>query len=302
MQGETTRRRWESALAALALLLTAPAARAEWVDWIAEASSGFEFSDNLNRSAFRDDTVSDFSWTATGRAGRVFQASEKTRISLAAEFASAVQFRWTGYDRVRGSGEVAVLHKFGVGPDIPVLRVFGRAGYLAVDDGDRSGGVYETGFSLSKRVSPRLDGDLFFSYQNRDGGNGTTVVPTLPTNVWDQENFEVGFNTHYLMWPNILASVGYAYRDGEFDSSCTPGNVGKVFTREGSNVKAIAVNNIFGGCVYRLGGHTHQFSANLNYGLGDHFSVDLGYKFQQGQADVLIYRTNIVTLSVLYRY
>jgi len=36
----------------------------------------------------------------------------------------------------------------------------------------------------------------------------------------------------------LLLSAGYSYRDGDFDSACTPGNVGAVFALE--DVKAIA--------------------------------------------------------------
>jgi hypothetical protein len=288
--------------ALLGLLLVATPAGAEWGSWIAEAGTGFEYRDNLNNSAFSDDIEDDGAWTASGRGGRVFNVSDNTRVSLAADFASAVQFEFTGLNRVRASGEAAVIHKFGLGPNVPVLRVFGKAGYLAIDDHDRSGGVYETGFSLSKRATERLDADIFFKYHNYDGGNGDVVVPTLDTNVWDQENFEVGFNTSYLIWDGLLASAGYTYRNGEFNSQCTTGNVASVFAREGDNVKAIARDNVFGGCVYRLGGDVHQFQGNLNYAITNHFAVDLAYKYQYAQADSLIYRTNIVSLSALYRY
>ncbi len=288
--------------ALLGLLAVAPPAAAEWGSWIAELGTGFEYRTNLNNSAFSGDIEDDGAWTASGRGGRIYQASDSTRISLALDFASAVQFEFDGLNRVRGSGEVAVMHKFGIGPKVPMLRVFGKAGYLAVDDHDRSGGVYETGFSVSKRISERFDGDIFFKYHNYDGGNGDVVLATLPTNVWDQENFEVGVNTSYLAWEGLLATAGYAYRNGEFNSQCTTGNVATVFAREGSNVKAIARDNVFGGCVYRLGGDVHQFQGGLNYAITDHFAADLGYKYQYAKADELIYRNHVVSLSLLYSY
>ena len=291
-----------AALAGAALLFSAPAARAEWGAWIAEAGTGFEYRDNLNNSAFRDDIEDDGAWLASGRGGRYYNLGDNTRLSVAAEFASAVQFEFDGLNRVRASGELAVSHKFGLGPNVPVLRVYGKAGYLAVDDDDRSSGAYETGFNLSKRFTERFDADLFFRYHNRDGGNGDLVVATLPTDVWDQENFETGLKGTFLVWENLLASASYTYRDGEFDSQCTTGNVAKVFAREGSNVKAIARDNVFGGCVYRLGGYSHQGQANLNYAVNEHFAVDLDYRYIWASADVLIYRTNVVTLSLLYRY
>jgi hypothetical protein len=279
-----------------------PPASAEWVDWIAEAGTGFEYNDNLNLSAFRDDQESDYAWLATGRGGRVYQITDDTRFSLVGEFQSRKQFRWEDFDRVKLRTRASVLHKFGVGPNVPRVRVHGSGGYMWVDDSDRSSWLWETGVDVSKRFTPRIDALVFFKYTNRDGGSGDVIVPTIQSNVWDQEMFQVGALGNFLIWENLLLSAGYTYHDGEFDSSCTVGNVGKVFTREGDNVKAIAANNVFGGCTYRLGGHIHQASVNLNYGIGDRWSVDAGYKFLQGKADVLIYRANIVTLSVLFRY
>ena len=100
----------------------------------------------------------------------------------------------------------------------------------------------------------------------------------------------------------LVLGASYSYRDGEFDSACTPGNVAKVIAREGSNMKAIAVDDIFGGCVYRLEGHAHTGELHLNYGLGNRFSVDLGYRYVWGQARELIYRSNVASVAVLFRY
>jgi hypothetical protein len=171
-----------------------------------------------------------------------------------------------------------------------------------VRDNPRDSLLYEAGAELIKRFSPRFDAALFGRYTNRDGGNGTPVVPNLGSDVWDQQNFEVGARANFLVLPQLLLTGGYTYRNGDFDSSCTVGNVGKVFAREGANVKAIAVNDVFGGCTYRLGGDSHTASVDLNYGIGRRWAVDVGYKFRQGKADVLIYRNNIVTISVLFRY
>jgi hypothetical protein len=287
---------------ALAVGLWPGSAGAEWVDWIAEAGTGFEYDDNLNLSSFRDDEESDYAWLARGRGGRVYQITDDTRLSLAAEFQSRMQFDFDDFNRVRLQGRAAILHKFGVGPNVPQLRIVGAAGRMWVDDDDRSSWVYDAGIEVLKRFHPRIDAAIFGRYTNRDGGNGSIVVPSIDTDVWDQENFEVGIRGNFLVWDSLMLSAGYTYRDGEFASNCTTSNVSKVFAREGSNVKAIARDRVFGGCVYRLQGHIHQASVNLNYGIGDHVSVDLGYKFRQGKADVLIYRSNVVSLAVLFRY
>jgi len=288
-------------LVAAALLLASPAG-AEWVEWIADAGLAFEWDDNVNRSAFDADEVSDFRWRPAVRGGRIYQLTDHTRLSFAAELEGALYHDWDGLNHFRAGGTAAVLHKFGTGPNVPTLRFHGTVGYLGISDHERSSVLYEAGIQLSKRFSPRFDAAIDVLYSDRDGRNGTVVVPTLGTDVWDQANVEVGAVGNFLITPQILASVGYRYRDGEFDSACTPGNVATVFAREGSNVEAIAIDDVFGGCVYRLDGHMHGALVNLSYGLSDHLSVDLGYRFQHGKARSLAYDTNIVTLSLLFRY
>jgi hypothetical protein len=291
--------------AALAVLLAlAPAGRssAEWVDWIAEASSGFEYDSNLNFSAFGADEESDFAWRIGGRAGRVFQVSETTRLSLAAFFESALQLRFDELNRVRVGGEAAITHKLGVGPDRPVLRMSHFVGWLEVADDVRSSFLYEADVDVSKRFGPRLDGSLFARFELRDGRRGKTLLPTKGSDVWDQRNWELGIRTHYLLRDALLLSAGYRYRRGEFDSFCTTENVDRAIMWEGGNLKAIAVDDVFGGCVYRLGGDVHAGSLNLNYGLGRRFSVDLGYELRRGQGRVLVYWSHIVSLSLLFRY
>jgi hypothetical protein len=293
-------------VALLAAMLVAPGlaapAAAEWVDWIGEARLRFTYDDNVNRSAFPADEENDFLWRPFVRGGRVFQLGEFTRLSLAAEAEGAIYHDWHDLDSVRLGGRAEVEHKLGIGPNQPHLGAHVFLGQLLVDDSRRNSMLVETGYRLAKAFGPRLDASIFGTYRYRDGRSGKVVSPAFDTNVWDQDGFETGALVSYLLLPQLLVSAGYSYFIGDFDSSCTVGNIGTVLSREGTNVKALAVNDVFGGCTYRLGGERHGAYVSLNYGLGDRFSVDLSYRFYQGHARELIYRTNLATVSVLYRY
>jgi hypothetical protein len=76
--------------------------------------------------------------------------------------------------------------------------------------------------------------------------------------------------------------------------------VGRVLAVE--NVKAIALDSVFGGCVYRLDGTGHAGFFNLSYGFTDQISLDFGYRYQYGKADVLTYSSNTTRLTLLFRY
>jgi hypothetical protein len=105
---------------------------------------------------------------------------------------------------------------------------------------------------------------------------------------------------NFLMTEDLLVTAGYGFRFGDFDSACTPGNVGKVWAKE--DVKDLALDGVFGGCIYRLEGTGHAAFVNFSYGLTDHFSLDASYRFQYGKADHLDYSTNTVQAAVIFRY
>lgn len=289
-------------LTLMALVLLAAPAAAEWVDWIAEGAVRVEFNDNVNVSSFDSDTEWDVIWRPGVRLGRVYQLADSTRLSMAAVVDGAAYMDFGLLSEAKMRGELALTHKFGVGANQPWVRAHVASGYRSIQDIVRSSIVVDTGLEVGKRFHPRLDGSIAYLYSYRDGRDGGVVVPTIPTNVWDQQNHQVTAKLNFLVWDQLLLSAAYTYRDGEFDSSCTVGNVGTVLRREGDNVKAITVNNVFGGCVYRLGGHVNSAAVALNYGIGERWAIEAGYRFHGGKARELNYKTNIASLSVLFRY
>ncbi len=98
----------------------------------------------------------------------------------------------------------------------------------------------------------------------------------------------------------LLATLGFTFRTGEFDSACTPANVGAVLAR--GNVKAIALDSVFGGCAYRLNGNGYSPFFNLSYGIMNRVSVNAGYRFMYGEAQALDYENHTVQLALLFRY
>jgi hypothetical protein len=288
-------------LAVIAVLAGAMPAAAEWVDWIADVAVPFEYTDNLNVSAFESDREDDFLWLPTAFLGRVYQLTDRTRVSITAGAEGRVYHR---FDRLNGAlpgGRLSAVHKFGVG-DAPWFRVSFFGGYLSLVEDDRSGANFDLDARFGKRFSPRFDANVGYVYTNRDGGNGPVAVPTIGTNVFDQERHGFSVAGNYLLTNALLLSAKYKFGSGDFDSACTVGNVGEVLAREGSNVRAIALDQVFGGCVYRLRGESHALAVHLNHGIGDHFSVDLGYRFISGQGRSLDYWVNTAAVTLLYAF
>lgn len=292
-------------LSFMAVLVCGAPARAEWVDWIAEASIDFEYNDNLPLSAFERDERDDVSWHPLARVGRAYQLTDRTRAQFVAQITGDIFATFSALDAVEVGGELSLQHKFGVG-NAPFLRGTVYGGYKDVDDRQRSGERVQAGVLLGKRFSPRFDAALGYTFAHQGGNNGTIVVPTIPTDVFDLQFHTISAVGNFLLLPDLLFTAGYAFRTGEIASHCTVANVGTVLATE--NVKAIHFDGVgtdpgvFGGCVYRLDADAHAATASFNYGITERIAIEAGYRFQHGKADFLDYTNHGAVISLLFRY
>jgi len=285
---------------ALGILVGPACASAEWADWIAEGDVTFQYESNLNFSPFGGDEEDDFWWRFGTRGGRFFQLTDFTRASVEVDIAGEVYHEFDDLNAVDVGGTLAVSHKFGVG-DKPWARLAVFGGYKDLQEDDRSGARLEVDLAAGKRFSPRFDASLSYLFTSRWGGNGPPVPTLTPrTDVWDQQYHLISAVGNFLVTRALLATVGFTFRTGEFDSACTEPNVETVLAK--GNVKAIALDPVFGGCAYRLEGEAYSPFANLSYGITHHFSVNASYRFMHGDAQRLDYQNHVGKLTLVVRY
>jgi hypothetical protein len=285
-------------------LLAAPAS-AEWAGWIADGVVQLDYDDNINRSAFSEDEEDAFVWRPSISLGRGYHLNDALTISMTADVEGRATDEFDLLNAARMGATLSLNYKFGLGADVPWMRVHGFGGYLSVQDSERSSILGETGVEFGKNFGDRFDASVFYQFLYRDGKNGSPVAwRTNPdTNVWDQTRHEVGARAGFLVIEKLLLNAHYTYRDGDFDSNASVANSrSTVFRRETDNIRAAAKDNVFGGWVYRVGGHQHEVGAGLNYLISDRWSADLGYRYVMGKARELNYNANIASLSVLFRY
>ena len=225
--------------------------------------------------------------------------TDLTRASVEVDIGGEVYHEFDDLNAVDVGGTLAVSHKFGIG-DKPWARLAVSGGYKDIQEDDRSGARLEIDLSAGQRFSPRFDASLSYHFTSRWGGNGPTAVSTISTNVWDQQYHLITAVGNFLVTRALLATVGFTFRTGEFDSACTPMNVGTVLMS--GEVKAIALDPVFGGCTYRLEGEAYSPFVNLSYGITHHFSVNAGYRFMHGDAGSLDYDNHVGKLTLVVRY
>jgi len=170
------RARWNQLGLLIALFLFAsgaPEARAEWVDWIAEAGVAVEFTDNLNNSAFNSDEEHDWTWFLNAEGGRSFQIGESTRVSVSATVEGEIHHHFDELNAYELGGSLGLFHKFGLG-DAPWVRPFFWGGYKGISADERSGGRIEVGLETGKRFGPRFDASFEYRFTHRNGGDDGT--------------------------------------------------------------------------------------------------------------------------------
>jgi len=285
----------------VAFILVAVPAAAEWTDWIAEADVGFRYDSNLNNAAFDSEKDDDVIWRPSARFGRVYQFPGTTRLRVSAEILGEIHHDATDLDSVAGLGNLSLSHKFGIG-DAPWGRIFFAGGYEGVDDNERSGYRFEVGAKAGKRFTQRFDASFAYRFTTKDGDNGTPAMMMMPVNdtdVFDQEYHDFTLEGRFLVLEQLLATVGFEFRHGDLYSN-TVSNVMRVLGQ--ADVKAAARDNVFGGVAYRLRGEAYTPYLSLNYGIGDHWSIDTSYRFRYAESDSLDYENHVVGLTVLFRY
>jgi len=284
------------------IVLSAPvvAQEGEWVEWVADAGLSYTAIDNLNLSAFSNDTHSDERLAIDATFGRFYQFNGFTRMSFGLEFDAGKQQTFDLLDNKQLGAAVGLRHKFGLGFYQPYLQFNANYRYNKVEWDANSMDIFFTALEFGQHINNQLSLAASVDYTATSGKAGPVIIPELSSDVFDQGYIHVSVFVDYIISQNWLLSASYARREGEFNSSCSKENVAKVLEVE--KVKAITKDDVFGGCVYKLDGSSNIYSTSLSYSLNRHAGINLVMEHYQGKADVLDYSSTSYLLSVNYRY
>ena len=165
---------------------------------------------------------------------------------------------------------------------------------VAIRDSD----LYEIALSGGKRIGERASGQIGLSYHQRNGGTGEVIVDGKSSDVFDTDSLNLSVSMDYLLGERSQVSASLTHREGDFDSACTVENVDTVLDSE--DVKAVTVDQVFGGCAYRVNGSGNALDLQYNYAAGKYSSLNLGYEIRKGDADVLDYDSSLWKASFMY--
>ena len=284
----------------LLLSTTVDAQKGEWVEWLADVQLSYADIENLNLSAFDDDSHQDQRLALDAVIGRFYQLDGLSRIHIALEFEAQKHQEFDRLDDVFLGANFGFRYKFGLGFYQPYLQFNANYGHKEVDYDVYSRDIFSSSIELGQHINNQLSLAASIDFTSTDGESGPNVVPELSSDVFSQSYFKASILADYILAQDWLLSASYARREGDFHSACNTVNVAKVLEVE--EVKAITKDKIFVGCVYKLDGSSNIFSASLSYSLTRHSAINLFIERYQGHADVLEYKNTSYSLSYNYRY
>ncbi len=276
------------------------AAQGEWVEWIADAQLSYASIDNLNLSAFSDDTQGDDQVALNGIVGRFYQFNGFTRMSFVLELDIEKYQEFDAMDNQQLGVNFGVRHKFGLGFYQPYVQFNASYRHKEVEWDANSMDTAFSSIEVGRHITDQLSLAASIDYTSTDGEAWTVIVPELSSEVFNQDFIHVSLFADYILSENWLVSGSYAHRQGDFQSSCSKENVAIVLEVE--QVKAITSDPVFGGCIYKLDGSSNIYSASLSYSLSSHSGLNFDIEHYQGKADVLDYHRTSYSLSFNYRY
>ncbi|MBF0606049.1 MAG: hypothetical protein HQL61_00680 [Magnetococcales bacterium] len=288
---------WVFLLVAIVFCQTA---NAEWVDWVLNTTLDAGFEDNINFAVDKDGRLSDLIASPSVVFGRYYQLGDFTRLRIAADVKAKVYKRYDALNSVSSGVDVSLTHKFGVGQDIPWLRLHSFAGYLSVNETVRNSWMYNGGITLGKRFSDRFDMMLSYSFIYRNGRDSKPGVEGFMGNPFDQTGSKGAIVLNYLLTERLLASVGNSVYYGGISSTNDPSD----FDSFKSFTKAIIWDKTFKRrlCTYKFNALVNEFAFGLSYALSEHSSVNVNYTRADGYTSDLHYYDNLIFTNIKYSF
>lgn len=283
------------------------AGRAEWVEWIADAALSTSYNSNINNAPVSSGKLHDKIASPLASAGRIFQIDESTRLIATVDLGAEIHDKYDGLDQLTFGGDLAIRHKFGLGPYQPWIRG-GFSIEKILSRGDiRDGHLFIGSLKAGKRLLDRVDMVLEYAYDRRDSHNAEPVINSfnpsgnIPGSVFDQEGHKGAAKVNFSLTDRLLLSLGYSHRRGDVSPTWT----GRGARQAKDIITAYAEDYAFGDRLwaYKADTTTNSVGFDLNYAFyGGHASLNLGMEHNEGKAGNMVYTSDIFFVGLNYTY
>lgn len=299
--------RFQLAIAVLLAVFSSHSA-AQWEPWSLRAGASVAHDDNMNIASRGSDKESDEFAEVSVALGRRYTFRESagggTRFSWQADLSKREHNDFDGLSHVGAGGGIRLDHKLGLGPRAIRINASASSHYRDTDDRYREAWYSRAGIGVSRRFTNRLDAGLSAGLRRQRGEEFATITPTISSEVYDQDRYELGAHVRYTLTPWLRPGLAIDYIDGEFDSRCgasTPEEFEQL--AQLAEVKSLAIDDTFGGCRWLLDGDGYQVRLTADIRAARNHNLQLLWSYRDIELDNnASYETNVYRLSYRYRF
>ena len=282
------------------IVLHSPASCAEWVEWLADARVSGQFDSNINRSFSPARQEGDYLGKALLAAGRAYQLGAYTRAYATAEWTGQTHAQFTGLDQVTAGGKGVLTHKFGLGRDVPILRLEFAGADISSNSTLRSGNQLNAGARLLAWHAYALNYFIGYRFDQQDSPAADHRIHGKDNQVFDKAGHTLEIGIASAVGADLQVSVGYQHRWGDIVSNNLAADVS---ADELQRVASVAHDDALGGWTYRAPGETDSYTVGINYPLfSGHAAVAVDYAYHDTQALGMAYDSHQIQFSLAYSY
>ncbi len=273
---------------------------AEWADKILDAKVLTTVEDNINLAFFESEERDEITFVPSLSLGRNYQLGNSLRIRATADLEGKIHNKFHGLNSAYVGATLGLTYKMGLGLYKPWIRAHGSGGYMQVNDSLRDSGLGEAGLTIGKRISERVDLEVAYLYDFREGRGKTSAVPGLSGSVFDQNGHTFSILSNFLVTNNILISLGYSIRHGDIASTCN----GSIVPLVVDKIRAITFDTSYNKplCTYKIRSTIQEVSLGMTYAISGHSSLHCNYRYTDGQATGLGYYVNTVNFGYSFSF
>jgi hypothetical protein len=277
------------------LAATSASARAEW---LIDVDAGALFDSNVNNGYEQRDIRADGALTLNG-AGSYLALSGADSLTLGADARSEVYHRFHGLNVIGGGGTAVYRHKFGLGSEVPWIRL---SAAVAADDyrsDIRDGDRIAFDAELGRRFNTAFDAAFGLTYERRYAKHDEPVVPGISGAVFDVRGQSIYARVGYAIDDRLLVGAELTLRRGDVVASTRPDLA--IFRAS----EAIAADPTFGPdfFAYRLRGTTATVGLTASWALDDRSSLNVAYVDDRtDSAGSIVYRSHSANIVFAWRY
>lgn len=283
---------------ALALIAMSTMPVAALADWSVSAAAQARYDDNVGNAQNYGDKVSDEIFGATLSAFQTLSLSDAYSLSAGGDLSGEWFDHLNGLRNAALDGVLSLKRKWGLGAFAPWGRASLSVGRSEFDDSYRDFTAYRAALAAGKRINPRLNLWVEYSFEHHAAAAGENVEPGIAADAFTQNGHRFAASMEYAASAKVFLSLSAFARRGDVVSTVQSDEA--IYPR----ARAIEEDPALGedAYAYRVIGNTYGVRAGVGYAVTEHSLLGFAYLRALTYAQGTDYTKSVTEINWSYRY